>query len=157
MSRYLFGFVLLIMTVVPSFPIRVNTAAALQTAAAEDEILQLERDWDEALRLRNAHALNRILADTYTLVDESDVVWTKADYLMSVVKTSDRGRIGPSASEDLTVVVTGDSATVTGRSALKGRPRGRAQLAATYQFSDTWIKVGGAWQARSTTVVYQMR
>lgn len=156
MSRYLFGFILLIVTVVPSFPIRVDTAGAMRTA--EDEILQLERKWDEALRLRNAHVLRRILADEFTLVDASGTVLTKAEYLMAVVKTPDRGRVGSSASEDLTIVVDGDSATVTGRSALKGRLRGRGHMSpAMHSFTDRWIKIEDTWQATSTSIVYQNR
>jgi ketosteroid isomerase-like protein len=158
MSRYVFGLVMVFMTVMPSVSVHADVAAVSRTVTDEDEIRQLERDWDEALRLRNAHALNRILADDYTVADANGAVMTKADYLMAVVKTLDRARPANAMSEDLAIVITGDTATVTGRSALRNRPRGRGQLAPqVQQFTNRWIKTDAGWRAVSTTTSNQTR
>jgi ketosteroid isomerase-like protein len=143
---------MLLATVMPSFSMHAVTMAATRAVTDEDNIRQLEREWDEAVRVRNAYALSRILADTYTLVDVNGTVMSKADYLMSIVKTP--GRVTSTISEELNVVVTGDKATVTGRSSLRGRPRGRAQLGSDVQeFTNRWTKVNGAWQAVATTML----
>lgn len=158
MSRYCFFLVMLLATVLPSFSMQADTAAATLAVTDEDDIRQLESEWDEAVRVRNAHALSRMLADTYTLVDGNGAVMTKADYLMSIVKTPDRGRPSSTMSEDLNVVVNGDTATVTGRSALRGRPRARTQLGSELQeFTNRWMKVNGAWQAVGTTTLHHTR
>ena len=158
MSRYCFCLVMLLATVMPSVSMHAADMAATRVVTDEDSIRQLEREWDEAVRVRNAYALSRILADTYTLVDANGAVMSKADYLMSIVKTPDRGRVASTMSEELDVIVTGDQATVTGRSSLRGRPRGRTQLGSEVQeFTDRWIKVNGTWQAVATTILPQAR
>ena len=159
MSRHLFALVVLLVTVMPAVSsMRAGVAAATKAVADDSDIRQLEREWDEALRVRNAHALNRILADGYTLVDASGAVMSKADYLMSVVKTPDRVRATAAMTDGLEIVVSGDTATVSGRSALRGRPRQRGQsVSDAQQFTSRWIKVNGAWQAVSTTMLDQTR
>jgi ketosteroid isomerase-like protein len=143
---------------VPAIPARcteIGNAAALST---EEEIRQHIRDWDTALRLRDPNALGRLLADDFTMTDASGTVLTRTAYLTSIVKTPDFRGIASLASENVTIIVQGNTATVTGRSPLKGRPRGRAQvLRGSYEFTDRWIKVDDEWRALSTTAVYPIR
>lgn len=121
-------------------------------APAEQEIGQLLRAWDDAYRQRDVQGLGRILADGFTLTDASGAVLTKAEYLMSIVKTPDSARLASYASEDVTIGVDGNTAVVTGRSAVKGRPRGKAQASTgSYRFTDSWVKVQGSWKAVATT------
>lgn len=81
------------------------------------------------------------------LTDASGAVLNRAEYLMSVVKSPEFSRVESYASEDVTLTITGEKATVNGRSKVKGRSRGRGQaVAGDYRFTDTWMKRDGRWQ-----------
>lgn len=131
-------------------PLTMQAGAGVQ-AASEANIRAQLRAWDQAYEGRDASALGRILTDDFTLTDASGAVLTKAQYLMSIVKAPDFSRVTSWASEDVSVQVNGDKAVVTGRSAVKGRARGKGQaLAATYLFTDEWVRQDGVWKARQT-------
>jgi ketosteroid isomerase-like protein len=119
--------------------------------SAEQVIRERLRAWDEAFKQRDVQAIGQFLTDDFKLTDATGAVLTKAEYLMSVVKSPEFGRDIPYASEDVKVVINGNSATVTGRSAVKGRGRGRAQaFAGTYRFTDRWVNQNGTWRAAET-------
>ena len=134
----------------------VAAAAAMQAAPAlqtpETDIRAQLRAWDQAYETRDTQALSGILADDFTLTDAGGAVLTKAQYMMSIVKTPEFSRVTSWASGDVTVKVTGDKAVVTGRSAVKGRPRGKAQaFDGNYLFTDEWVRQAGVWKARRTS------
>jgi ketosteroid isomerase-like protein len=71
--------------------------------------------------------------------------------LMSIVKSPDTARSKSWESENLDIRISGNAATVTGESSVKGRPRGRGfVIDARYRFTDTWARRGGRWLAVST-------
>jgi ketosteroid isomerase-like protein len=120
-------------------------------AEAEQQIRRLLREWDEAYKARDAGALAGILADEFVLKDASGTVLSRTEYLMSMIKSPDFSRVESFLSEDVRVAVKRDKATVTGRSKVKGRPRGRTQaFGGDYRFTDTWMKREGRWQVVST-------
>jgi ketosteroid isomerase-like protein len=135
----------------------VLVSAALSLAAqtvtpAGAAIKELVKTWDDAYMARDAAAVGRLLADDYVLIDASGAKLAKKEYLMSIVKTPDASRLKSWASENLDVRVSGNTATVTGESPVKGRPRGRGYVVeARYRFTDTWARRDGRWLAVSTT------
>ena len=141
----------------PALPTRVVDSATL-AVSPEDDLRELIAAWDNALKERNAQALSRLLADNFTMTDASGAVLTKAEYLQSVVKTPALRIIKSYASADISITIddSGDDdiATVTGRSEIKGRARGGAQMVAgVYRFTDRWIRRSGDWRAVSTIAV----
>ena len=166
-------------SLMPALPVRVGDSAVV-VASPEDDLRQLIAAWDDALKERNVQALSRLLADNFTMTDASGAVLTKAEYLQSVVKAPALRIIKSYASDDISITVavkdedddgedddddgedddddddenTVETATVTGRSEIKGRARGGAQMVAgVYRFTDRWIRVNGTWRAVSTTAV----
>lgn len=134
-------------------PLAMPQARGSVQASSEEDIRAQLRAWDHAYEARDVQTLGRILADDFTLTDVTGVALNKAQYMMSIVKAPDFSRVTSWASEDVTVQVTGDKAVVTGRSAVKGRARGKAQtLAGNYFFTDEWVRQQGAWKARQTRV-----
>ena len=132
-------------------PLAMAQARGGAQASSEADIKALLREWDRAYEARDSQALNRILADDFTLTDASGAVLTRGEYLMSIVKAPDFSRVTSWASEDVTVQVTGDKAVVTGRSPVKGRARGKGQaFAGNYLFTDEWVRQDGVWKARQT-------
>ena len=148
-SRFIAAVVVAVLAPVAVDPM--SYAQTNATAPAEQEIRKLLRVWDEAYQQRDVQGLSRILADEFTITDATGAVLTKPQYLMSIVRTPDFARITSYASEDVVVKIDGDTATVTGRSPVKGRPRGKGQaFAGNYRFNDTWAKTGGTWKAVAT-------
>lgn len=112
--------------------------------AAVREVL---RQWDEAFERRDLEALGRILADDFTLTNAAGQVIDRNQYLVSIVKAPDMLQAG-GGSEDVRVRVVGETAVVTGRSPVKGRPGGRALVVpGQYRFTDVYVKRDGRWQA----------
>jgi ketosteroid isomerase-like protein len=118
----------------------------------DEEIKARLRAWDLAYQQRDVRILSEMLTDDFTLTDATGAVLTKGAYLMSVVRRPEFDVPPPLyESKDVTVRIEGDTAVVTGRSAVKGRGRGRAQtVAGDYMFTDEWVRQGGVWKARRT-------
>lgn len=142
-------FAMLILSVsLTSLP-RLVAAQAVTSAAAA--LMEAAKAWDQACMRRDAGSVGRLLADDYVLTDASGAKLTKKEYLASIVKSPEISRVKSWASENLDVRVLGETATVTGESGVKGRPRGRGfALPARYRFTDTWIRRDGRWLAVST-------
>ena len=112
--------------------------------AAVREVL---RQWDEAFERRDMEALGRILAEDFTLTNAAGQVVDRNQYLVSIVKAPDMLQAS-GGSEDVHVRVFGETAVVTGRSPVKGRPGGRALVVpGQYRFTDVYVKRDGRWQA----------
>lgn len=128
-----------------------------QSPEAEQQIRALVREWDAAYEERDTVTLNRILADAFVLTDASGAVLNRAQYLMSVIKSPEFSGVQSFMSEDVKVTINGEKAKVTGRSKVKGRPRGRGQVfEGHYRFTDTLIKLDGRWQfvaSHSTPII----
>lgn len=132
-------------------PLAMPQARGSVQAPSEEEIRAQLRAWDQAYQARDVQTLGRILADEFTLTDASGAVLTKAEYLMSVVKSPGFNQPASFASQDVTVQIDGDKAVVTGRSAVKGRGRGKAQACAgNYRLTDQWVRQQGTWKAKET-------
>lgn len=162
MKRSLLAAIIAVL-LMPALPAHV-VDSGIAASSAEDDVDDLRRliaAWDDALKDRNAQALSRMLADNYTMTDASGAVLTKAEYLQSVVKTPALRLIKSFASDDISITVEEnerdydgkiETATVTGRSEIKGRARGGAQMVpGIYRFTDRWFKANGKWRAASTT------
>jgi ketosteroid isomerase-like protein len=120
---------------------------------AEEEIRAQVRAWDQAYQRRDLQTLGRILTEDFRLTDATGAVLSRGEYFMSVVKSPEFNQIASFDSRDVTVRVDGDTAIVRGRSAVKGRGRGRAQLfGGNYLFTDDWVRQDGVWKARQTRV-----
>jgi ketosteroid isomerase-like protein len=117
----------------------------------ESALRSLLATWDDAYQRRDTVALQALLADDYVLTDAGGAVLDRAQYLSSVVKSPDFAKVESWTSEAVLVRVYGEAAVVTGVSAVKGRPRGRAQaFGSRYRFTDVWVRRGGTWKAVAT-------
>ena len=133
--------------------IAVLEAAALQSTPDGDVKAQL-RAWDQAYQARDVQTLGRILSDDFKFTDAGGTVLTRSEYLMSVVKRPEFNQpAGSLESYDVTVKIDGDKALVTGRSPVKGRPRGKAQtVTGNFFFTDEWVRRQGVWKVRQSRV-----
>ena len=116
------------------------TAPAL---TAQDEVLDLERAWGDALVHNDAALIDRIVAYAMIGTDPAGHRWNKAEYIESV--KSGAFKIESFELAEMNVHVYGDTAVATGRSVLnKHSKSGFAPGAAV--FTDTYVRRNGCWQ-----------
>jgi ketosteroid isomerase-like protein len=125
--------------------------AVAQQKSANDEggtILALENAWNRALELKDAKALDMLLANTFVSIDIDGSVASKSEFLASI--KSPEYQPSQAVTEQSNVQVYGNVAVVVGILRVKGKEKGK-QYVHRERFVDTWIKVNGTWQCVATT------
>ena len=112
-------------------------------ARDEQQVLELEHAWADALVRCDASALDRIVAYEMVGTDPGGRVWDKSSYL-ETVKRGDF-QIRTIELTDLKVRVFGDAAVATGLTVVnRTAPSGFGRGAARY--TDMYVRRGGCWQ-----------
>jgi ketosteroid isomerase-like protein len=113
------------------------------TKTSEQELVELTRDWDEALVKRDADTLNRILSDDYTFAHTP-----KAQYLaflqLPELEYKSYERTG------ITARLYGDTAILFGKASVSGKYPGVDWFNSSFNFMDVWIKQKGQWKCIAT-------
>jgi ketosteroid isomerase-like protein len=115
-------------------------------------ILALEKAWNRALEVKDAKALDMLLANTLVSVDIDGSVASKSEFLASI-KAPDY-QPAQVVTEQTSVQVYGNAGVVTGVFRVKGTENAK-QYVRRERFTDTWIKMGEQWQcvASQTTLI----
>ncbi len=109
----------------------------------EEQVLDLERAWGDALVQCDAALMDRIVAYEMVGTDGGGHLWNKAEYVESV--RSGAFKIESFELADVKVRVFRDAAVATGRSIVNNRSRsGFARGGARY--TDTYVRRNGCWQ-----------
>jgi ketosteroid isomerase-like protein len=118
--------------------------ATAATASAEQEIRAAEKLWNESRVRADVAALDRLLADEWTVTHGDGTIDTKKQYLDDL-RTGVRKFFGDVKQDDFTVRVNGDTAVAAGVSdskvEYKGKPSGGA-----LRFTRVYQKRDGRWQ-----------
>jgi ketosteroid isomerase-like protein len=122
-------------------------AAPAPSASVEKELIKLENDWNDAMVKRDMAALNRVMADDWTIIDPDGVIETKAEYLASI--KSGETVLTSAVGDQWNVRVYGDAAVVLDRWTTKGQYKGM-DVSGQYRYTDTWVKKAGRWQCVAT-------
>jgi len=117
--------------------------------SAEDEVKQIEIEWGEAFERGDLATLDRIMADDYILTDPLGNVRNKRESLAAI--TTKDVHFQSTKSDNVNVMINGDTAVVTGRSTFKGRYKGWS-MTGRYQYTDVLVKRKGCWQAVSSHI-----
>jgi ketosteroid isomerase-like protein len=128
-----------------------TTQAFAQKASATDDagwILGLEKAWNHALELKDAKALDMVLASTFVSIDIDGSVASKSEFLASI-KAPDY-KPSQAVTEQSNIQVYGNAAVVVGILRVKGTEKGKPYVRRE-RFVDTWIKINGTWQCVATT------
>jgi ketosteroid isomerase-like protein len=120
-----------------------STRSRSASALTERKLIQIERDWSQALVERDASVLMRILADDYSATGPNGKVTGKADEIEDL-KSSD-AVIESSTLDDLKVRIFGTTAIVTGQDTLKMAGR-KGPGTRRSRFTDVFVSRGGRWQ-----------
>jgi ketosteroid isomerase-like protein/quercetin dioxygenase-like cupin family protein len=128
-------------------------APAAQAADAAAALMQLERDWSDAVKRQDTAWMERHYAPEYT--------WTSPDGTINDRKTDieDAKNVTFDSMElsDTQVRVNGDTAVVTGVTTLTGKYKGQ-DISGRYRFTDTFVRRDGRWlilASQSTRVAPQ--
>ena len=117
--------------------------AASATAAA-DELKQIENDWVDASKTKNADKLGAILADSWVALGWDGKRTDKAKALAELKSPGnalDSIEMGP-----MTVRVFGSTAVVTGSDTEKSMENSK-DTSGKYVWTDVFVKQNGTWRA----------
>ena len=117
---------------------------AASANAASDELKQIENDWVEASKAKNAEKLGDILADNWVALEWDGQRMDKAKALAEMKtpgNSLDTIEMGP-----MTVRVFGNTAVVTGSDTEKSMENGK-DTSGKYVWTDVFVKQNGKWRA----------
>lgn len=120
----------------------------------QSKIIALEKAWNQAYKLGDKRALDRILDDQIVLINDDGTVQTKGEFLASVKKST--GQEQQVAPESISVHVFGSTAISTGVFRAKGVEAGKSYVRPE-RFVDTWIYKGGNWVCVATNATPVLR
>lgn len=116
------------------------SASATEVGDAAADIMQLEREWADAVKRGDTGWMERHYDTEYT--------WTSPEGTVNDRKTDIEDAKNYSfdslETSDTRVRVSGDTAVVTGVTAIKGKYKGE-DFGGSYRFTDTLVRRGGRW------------
>jgi ketosteroid isomerase-like protein len=115
-----------------------------QAGGVEQQLKQMEDDWQKATRTKDAAALKRIIAEDWVATDDKGKALNREQYISQT--TSNPDVVQSNENTDMQVRVYGNTAVVTGGLTEKGTRNGTAYTD-TYKWTDVFVKRGGQWQA----------
>jgi quercetin dioxygenase-like cupin family protein/ketosteroid isomerase-like protein len=128
-------------------------ASASQAEGTAPALMQLERDWVDAYRRGDAAWLEKHYAPEYAYsTPDGTINDRKTD-----IEDTKNFRLDSLEMSDTQVRVNGDTAVVTGVTALKGKYKGE-DVGGSYRFTDTFVRRDGQWlilASQSTRVAAQ--
>jgi hypothetical protein len=121
-----------------------GVAAPTDRGEALEQLKELEEEWARANIEGDKDALARILADEYVGTSSGGSTERKAEYIKNI---SASGDVESQSFEDLSVVLGGERAVLTGVTVAKFND-GRSER---FRFADTFVWRNGRWQAVTST------
>jgi ketosteroid isomerase-like protein len=145
MKKVFFAFGLIVVTVAAAQTSKeTKKANSLSGGNVEQQLIQMEKDWAQAIVKGDEATLEQLEADDISTTQDDGSVTTKKDDIANL-KSGDT-KYTSLTEDDFHVRTYGNAAVVTGRYATKGTTKGK-EFETTGRFTDTWIKRNGRWQA----------
>src|SRR6202140_2432914 len=145
--RFVFARAVLLMVAILAVGVVSHAFAQDYDAAARDQVIALEKAWNQAYKAGDTKALAAILDNSLILVEDDGSLKTKSEFLASVKLSS--GNQEQVAPESLTVRVFGNTAIAIGVIAVKATKGGKS-VVHRERFIDTWITKNGSWGCCAT-------
>jgi YesN/AraC family two-component response regulator len=117
-------------------------------AEAEQELLELERQWVEAYLRSNSQLLSHLWADDFVCTNAFREIKSKAQAIESI---QSEVTIEHFIAFDVQGNVFGDTAVATGRAIVKGQYKGE-DISGLYRYTNTYAQRQGRWQAIASHV-----
>lgn len=129
-----------------STPAVAKSPAQARPLAQKEQLLAVEREWDDAVVERDTKVLDRVLADDFRLIWIDGSVSNKAELIAAVTKR--KAAIDPFSTEDVQVRIYGDTAILTGRFTQTARLGARSETN-SFRYTDVYVRRAGRWRAVS--------
>jgi ketosteroid isomerase-like protein len=129
-----------------------------QQNSAEQQLLQIERDWCTASLKKDAAALDRILAADASLVGGRGMMQNKTEVLADLKDAT--SSVTVCSDTNMKVRVYGDTAIVTGEGTRSGTFKGAPFKDRRSLWTDVFVKKDGRWQCvatQSTVIAAQQK
>ena len=123
--------------------------AQADTASVEKTVVQMERDWGEAIAKNDAARFEKFVADDWVSIDHYGKSSTKAEVLADIksgAATTQSYEIGP-----VKVRVFGNTAVAVGSDTEKSSYKGK-DTSGKYIWTDVWVMRDGRWQAVASQI-----
>jgi ketosteroid isomerase-like protein len=122
-------------------------ASAQDVKSDQDILMQLERDWDAALRRNDTTFIERLLADEFIATYDDG---TRADRKRELeVAATFNQAVEASSLDQFTIRVYGNTAVVWFRLRMIGTKQGK-QVELALHYTDVWVMRDGRWQCVSS-------
>ena len=145
MKRTLLIFVLLIATssiVAAQAKRKAVESRRVQPGRIEQQLIDIEKKWNEAYRRKDVPVLNRILADDIIIIYGDGTRATKSEDIASIGVDE---QVESSTLDDFQVKLYGDTAVVMSRVTSSGLRQGK-HFNAQFRYLDVYRKREGRWQ-----------
>ncbi|MGI8838784.1 MAG: nuclear transport factor 2 family protein [Pyrinomonadaceae bacterium] len=140
MKKFIVSVLIIVVTVSMVFA---QARAKKQTNDVEQQLLKINKEYDEALVRGDIAALERIFGDEFIYTSTSGEVVNKPQQLELI--RSGALKIASGASDDVQVRPYGNIALVIGSFIAKGEFKGKT-FDSTERYTSVWLKRGGRWQ-----------
>jgi ketosteroid isomerase-like protein len=117
----------------------------------EQELTRMEREIGEAITRRDLAALDRLIADDFSVTSPLGQMMTKQQALDTL--TSPDYELEFLCNAEITVRVFGDAAVATAVGTTKGRYQGQ-DASSQFRYTRVWVKRQGCWQAVAAHSTY---
>jgi ketosteroid isomerase-like protein len=126
-------------------PVSVVAHAQGTAASGNDEqaLMKIEQEFTGVLLKGDAAALERLLADTFTLTETDGTVRDKAGFV-ALIKSGEL-KFASLQTHDMKVQLYGDTAVVTYRVTEKVTLKGQ-DVSGEGRWTDVFVRQGGRWQ-----------
>lgn len=119
------------------------------SASVEKTLIQMERDWGQAIASNDVARLDKFVADDWVEIGPDGKTTTKAEVMADVksgASVTQSYEIGP-----VIVRVFGNTAVATGSDTEKSTTKGK-DTSGKYVWTDVWVMRDGRWRAVATQV-----
>ncbi len=129
------------------------TSVAPLAAEAEQQVRKLEREWLDAYEQHDAAAMERILADDFTITYGNGQTQSKAQVVESL-KAREKSASPPTkfATEAVQARIEGDTVVLTGHLVQKSE-RGGEAMTMQFSYADTYTRRNGRWQVINSRLI----
>ena len=143
--KHLFLFIVILVLGISVANSQTKSIKASQDAKAEQELRKLERQWLDAYDNNDVAAMERIVADDFTITYGDGRVLDKAQTVGMLKPGTAKNPNSSQWTEDSKVRIYGDTAIITGRYLSKWLDKDKEKVSES-RYTDTYLKRNGRWQ-----------
>jgi len=124
--------------------------ATSSPVGAEQQVRALEREWLDAYENRDPVAMDRILADGFTITYPNAAVQTKQDVVDYITRERDAKNLTPHFYTDSTIAHVYPGTVILTGLVITQRTRNGETTLSTQRYTDTYVYTDRHWQVAAS-------